>query len=201
MFTIIIIFIIIYVIIAKSSEKEEAERRKIVDKVDHNERRNKLNVIPDTRIILKNLSGLNKVLSLQLSEDNILTLFSYANGSVFFKFQSGKTYTFDIEKMNVYFMFEPMDNSRCAEIHVNHDIIKIHEATSSASTQEWDKIFDILSLSGTTHQVDCLSIESRERAIVAYRQALLRQSQQLQQMQRMQQMRNMQNTWNMINRF
>lgn len=199
MFTTIIIFIIIFVIIWKSSEKEEAEKRKIVDKVDHNERRNILNIMPDTRIQLNALSGVNKMLSLSISEDNILTLFSYSQKSIFVKFQSGKTYTLDIEKMNVYFTFDPAANCRCAEITVGTGVIYIKENTFSTSTQDWDRIFEILSLSGTTHQVDCLSVEARQQAIFAYK----RQMQQLRQQQ--QAMRNFQriqqNNWNMMNRF
>lgn len=171
MFTTIIIFIIIYVIIAKSSEKEEAEKWKIVDKVNHNERRNKLSEMPDIRIQVSKISS-KEQLSEDLTEDRILTLFSYSNGGVFVKFQSGQTYTLDIERMNVCFTFNPATNCRCAEIYMGSDVIFIHENALLGLTHDWDRIFDILSLSRTTHQVVCLSIESRERAIVEYQKTL-----------------------------
>lgn len=164
MFTFIIIVVMIIVII-KVSKPDKKDIEKVQSEVSKQ---------PPLNLYGKSLSKLEQVANLALSE-HVITSFSYSNGSISIKFKDGGSFYSALSDMEVHFMYS--SKARLAKLEAHGKERWIQEVDEIFSKEEWDKIFGILTLAGTTYDVDCISSKSRmqqdeaERNLRAIRRA------------------------------
>lgn len=149
MITFIIIVVLIIVIIKASKP----------DKKDTAKDQSTVSMQPPLTLYGKSLSKLEQVANLVLSE-HVIASFSYSDGCVNIKFKDGGSFYSALSDMEVRFMYS--NKARIAKLEAHGKKRWLQEVDGVFSKEDWDQIFRILTLAGTTYDVDSISAKARK---------------------------------------
>ena len=115
--------------------------------------------IPDVYIKGKALSKTQRVLNLASSEQ-LIEFFSFSNGIVYIQTQGNQSMQAPLNLLSASFHYWPNTKQRTVTIEFQGQKINLAEATTSVSKADYDRVFYVLSLAGTTYGAESISPEN-----------------------------------------
>lgn len=145
MITLIIIAIIIWAVISACT----------TDKKDEKKVQEEIQLLPRIDFKAKDLSSFQKFMNLAYDDSSVLTAFLYEQGYVRLTMKNGKILLAPLSKIEAHFV----KNSGLIFVTVKceGEEVSFYEMSKLYSNQEWEVIYRVLCLAGTTYGTDIFS--------------------------------------------
>lgn len=146
MFLIIIVIIIAIMAVIASNQPDKKNKEKVEEEISK---------LPKIYLKSRTLTGFEKAMNLAYDDTCILDSFLYEQGTVKLTMKNGKVLWFPLSEAEVRF---EKDKIRGIFVTVKHcrGKVKFNEITNF-NNQEWEVIYKVLSLAGTTYGTDIFS--------------------------------------------
>lgn len=145
-----IIIVITIILIVKASKPDKHNTAKDHTSIARN---------PAFTIYGKETSPMEQLSDVILSE-HVIVIFEFNNGKISIQFKDGGTFSAALSDMSVTFMYTNHRRFACMKAHGQEKWIQ--ESKKILTNEEWNRIFNLLTLSGETYYADSISKKSRE---------------------------------------